>query len=73
MKALSLPAPPAEYDQAYMNELVRSLTLWGNQFNYAVSMSMRFIDARELPTVSILATIPSGAVYNDTGTLKVKP
>lgn len=73
MRSLNLPAPPDQYDPAYMRRLISSLTLWSGQFTYPVEMRMRFIDGTDLPTVSILATIPSGAVYNDTGTLKVKP
>ena len=73
MKSLNLPAPPEQYDPSYMRRLISSLTLWGDQFTYPVSMRVRFLDATDLPTVTVLANLPSGAVYNDTGTLKVKP
>lgn len=76
MRTLNLPAPPDQYDPAYMRRLVNSITLWGSQFTYPVEMRMRFIDGKDLPTVSILATLASGTVYNDTSAanvLKVKP
>lgn len=73
MQSLKLPSPPDTYDPEYMRRLVNSLTLWSQQFQYAVTIKVRFMDGAEIPLVSSLSTLPSGSVYNDANVLKVKP
>ena len=73
MNRLDLPAAQGRYDAPWMNQVIKRLIVWGNQFLSPVAISVYSMNAKDLPTVAQLADLPSGAVYNDGGTLKVKP
>ena len=64
-----LPEAPAEYDQLYMSDLLRALELFIQQERTAGEMRGTKITLTDLPTSP--TGLESGALYNDSGTVKV--
>lgn len=65
----ALPLPPADYDQQYFNQLVRSLNTYFRQAGSTTPIVVDSITLNDLPTSS--AGLPAGSVWNDSGTLKI--
>lgn len=72
-----LPDAPGQYDQSYLNDLLRTLRVYFNGLGgvqplQAVSLN---INVDRLPTQAQLATLRRGDVYRDTSAdnaLKIK-
>tara|TARA_R100000458_G_scaffold55829_1_gene60169 strand:+ start:868 stop:1098 length:231 start_codon:yes stop_codon:yes gene_type:complete len=64
-----LPEPPVEYDQRYMADLTRALELFITQERNAGEMRGTKITLTKLPTSA--SGLEAGALYNDSGTVKV--
>ena len=67
----TIPLPPSNYDVQYFNQLVRVLNIYFNQAGSTTPVVFDSITLTNLPTSS--AGLPSGAVWNDSNTLKVVP
>jgi len=66
-----LPEPPAEYTQQYMSDLVRSIQVFIEQERNPGEMRGTKITLTALPTSA--SGLETGALYNDSGTVKVAP
>ena len=66
-----LPEAPAEYSQVYMSDLLRALEVFIQQERTAGELRGTKITLTDLPTSA--TGLESGALYNDTGTVKVAP
>lgn len=73
---MSLPAQPAmfspapaEYNQEYLNSLVGELENFITKLNTIGPVQATTIQVTDLPTSS--AGLPSGYLWNDSGTVKV--
>jgi hypothetical protein len=67
-----LPLPPTnEYNSQYFSQLVRVLNIYFNQAGSTTPVVFDSITLTNLPTSS--AGLPSGAVWNDSNTLKIVP
>jgi len=64
------PLPPEEYDRAYFDELIRSLTQIVVQIQNPGEIRGTKITLTDLPTSEV--GLEAGALYNDGGTVKVK-
>ena len=64
-----LPEPPVEYTQQYMADLIRALELFIAQERNPGEMRGTKITLTNLPTSA--TGLESGALYNDSGTVKV--
>lgn len=64
-----LPDPPEVVDQRYMQDLVRALELFIQQERNAGELRGTKITLTELPTSA--TGLEAGALYNDSGTIKV--
>jgi len=64
-----LPVPPTEYTQQYMADLLRALELFIAQERNPGEMRGTKITLTELPTSA--SGLETGALYNDSGTVKV--
>ena len=74
LKAFSppiLPLPTDTYDRFYFNQLVRVLNIYFQQAGSTTPVVFDSITLTNLPTSS--AGLPSGAVWNDSNTLKIVP
>ena len=65
----SLPEPPIEYTQQYMADLVRSIQVFIEQERNPGEMRGTKITLTDLPTSA--TGLETGALYNDSGTIKV--
>ena len=66
-----LPEPPSEYTQQYMADLVRSIQVFIEQERNPGEMRGTKITLTALPTSA--SGLETGALYNDSGTVKVAP
>lgn len=64
-----LPEPPVEYNQQYLSDLVRALEIFISQERNPGEMRGTKITLTELPTSA--SGLETGALYNDSGTVKV--
>ena len=64
-----LPEPPVEYTQGYMADLVRSLQVFIEQERNPGEMRGTKLTLTDLPTSA--TGLETGALYNDSGTVKV--
>ena len=64
-----LPEPPIEYTQQYMADLVRSLQVFIEQERNPGEMRGTKLTLTDLPTSA--TGLETGALYNDSGTIKV--
>jgi hypothetical protein len=64
-----LPDPPESVDQRYMQDLVRALELFIQQERNPGELRGTRITLTELPTSA--SGLETGALYNDSGTVKV--
>jgi|TARA_R100000479_G_scaffold101288_1_gene50427 hypothetical protein len=64
-----LPEPPIEYTQQYMADLVRSIQVFIEQERNPGEMRGTKITLTDLPTSA--TGLETGALYNDSGTIKV--
>jgi|TARA_A200000113_G_scaffold178008_1_gene163538 hypothetical protein len=64
-----LPEPPLEYSQQYMADLLRSLQTFIEQERNPGEMRGTKITLTDLPTSA--TGLETGALYNDSGTVKV--
>ena len=63
------PLPPEEYDRQYFDEMVRSLTQLVIQLQNPGELRGTKITLTSLPTSP--TGLESGALYNDSGTVKI--
>ena len=63
------PLPPEEYDRQYFDEMVRSLTQFVVQIQNPGELRGTKITLTDLPTSA--TGLETGALYNDSGTVKV--
>jgi len=64
-----LPEPTKEYSQVYMQDLLRALEIFIEQERNPGEMWGTKITLTELPTSA--TGLESGALYNDSGTVKI--
>lgn len=64
-----LPEPPRDYEQRYMADLVRALELFISQERTPGEMRGTKITLTDLPTSA--TGLESGALFNDSGTVKI--
>ena len=64
-----LPEPPVEYNQQYLSDLIRALEIFISQERNPGEMRGTKITLTELPTSA--SGLETGALYNDSGTVKV--
>lgn len=64
-----LPEAPADYDPQYMADLLRALEIFISQERTPGEMRGTKITLTELPTSA--SGLETGALYNDSGTVKV--
>ena len=64
-----LPEPPLDYTQQYMADLIRALELFISQERNPGSCAARKITLTDLPTSA--SGLETGALYNDSGTVKI--
>jgi hypothetical protein len=71
-----LPAPPSEYDAAYMGQMLNVLNLFFQRLNAVqpLNIAQLNINIDTLPTDADLANLRVGEVYRDTAddSLKIK-
>lgn len=63
------PLAPEEYDQTYFDDMVRSLTQLVVQLQNPGELRGTKITLTDLPTSA--SGLESGALYNDSGTVKI--
>ena len=64
-----LPAPPLEYTQQYLADLIRALEIFIAQERTPGELRATKITLTDLPTSA--TGLESGALYNDSGTVKI--
>tara|TARA_R100001440_G_scaffold16429_3_gene27939 strand:- start:1257 stop:1487 length:231 start_codon:yes stop_codon:yes gene_type:complete len=64
-----LPEPPAQIDRRYMEDLVRTLQAFITQERNPGELRATKITLTDLPTSA--SGLETGALYNDSGTVKV--
>ena len=64
-----LPEPPAQIDRKYMEDLVRTLQTFITQERNPGELRATKITLTDLPTSA--SGLETGALYNDSGTVKV--
>lgn len=64
-----LPEPTREYSQVYMQDLLRALEIFIEQERNPGEMRGTKITLTELPTSA--TGLETGALYNDSGTVKI--
>jgi hypothetical protein len=69
-----LPAPPPEYDAAYMGQMLNVLNLFFQRLNaiQPINISQLNINIDTLPTQVDLANLRVGEVYRDTADNRLK-
>lgn len=65
------PVPPAQYDQNYMAEIIRSFSVYIEQQGNPGYGRFTNVTITDLPTSA--TGLESGALWNDSGTVKVAP
>ena len=65
----TLPEPPAQIDRRYMEDLVRTLQTFITQERNPGELRATKITLTDLPTSA--SGLETGALYNDSGTVKV--
>lgn len=76
MASVDVPAPrlpdaPAEYNQQYMSDLIRALEVFMAQERNPGELRGTKMTLTALPTSA--TGLEAGALYNDSGTIKVAP
>jgi hypothetical protein len=66
-----LPEPTTEYSPRYMQDLLRALEIFIEQERTAGELRATKITLTELPTSA--SGLESGALWNDSGTVKIVP
>lgn len=66
-----LPEAPVDYNQQYMADLLRALEIFISQERTPGELRATKITLTDLPTSA--TGLESGALYNDSGTVKVAP
>ena len=66
-----LPEAPMDYNQQYMADLLRALEIFISQERTPGELRATKITLTDLPTSA--TGLESGALYNDSGTIKVAP
>jgi hypothetical protein len=66
-----LPEPTAEYSVSYMQDLLRALEIFIEQERTPGELRATKITLTELPTSA--SGLESGALWNDSGTVKIVP
>jgi hypothetical protein len=66
-----LPEAPMDYNQQYMADLLRALEIFISQERTPGELRATKITLTDLPTSA--TGLESGALYNDSGTVKVAP
>tara|TARA_B100000900_G_scaffold399640_2_gene402391 strand:- start:2123 stop:2353 length:231 start_codon:yes stop_codon:yes gene_type:complete len=66
-----LPEPPVEYSQQAMRDLTRALQVFINQERNPGEIRATKITLTDLPTSS--SGLETGALFNDSGTIKIVP
>ena len=64
-----LPEAPTEYSQQYMSDLVRTLELFISQERNPGELRGTKVTLTDLPTSA--SGLETGALYNDSGTVKI--
>lgn len=64
-----LPEPPVEYTQQYLADLIRALEIFISQERTPGELRATKITLTDLPTSA--SGLETGALYNDSGTVKV--
>ena len=64
-----LPEPPIEYTQQYLADLIRALEIFIEQERTPGELRATKITLTDLPTSA--SGLESGALYNDSGTVKI--
>ena len=64
-----LPEPPVEYTQQYMADLIRALEIFIAQERTPGELRATKITLTDLPTSA--SGLETGALYNDSGTVKI--
>lgn len=64
-----LPEPPENYDTVYMEDLLRALQTFIDQVRNPGEIRATTITLTDLPTSSV--GLETGALYNDSGTVKI--
>ena len=69
-----LPAPPPEYDAAYMGQMLNVLNLFFQRLNAVqpLNIAQLNINIDTLPTQTSLANLRVGEVYRDTADNRLK-
>jgi hypothetical protein len=69
-----LPAPPPEYDAAYMGQMLNVLNLFFQRLNaiQPINIAQLNINIDTLPTQADLANLRAGEVYRDTADNRLK-
>jgi hypothetical protein len=69
-----LPAPPPEYDAAYMGQMLNVLNLFFQRLNAVqpLNIAQLNINIDTLPTQADLANLRVGEVYRDTADNRLK-
>ena len=69
-----LPAPPPEYDAAYMGQMLNVLNLFFQRLNAVqpLNIAQLNININTLPTQADLANLRVGEVYRDTADNRLK-
>jgi hypothetical protein len=69
-----LPAPPPEYDAAYMGQMLNVLNLFFQRLNaiQPINIAQLNINIDTLPTQADLANLRVGEVYRDTADNRLK-
>lgn len=69
-----LPAPPPEYDAAYMGQMLNVLNLFFQRINgiQPINIAQLNINIDTLPTQADLANLRVGEVYRDTADNRLK-
>lgn len=69
-----LPAPPPEYDAAYMGQMLNVLNLFFQRLNaiQPLNIAQLNINIDTLPTQTSLANLRVGEVYRDTADNRLK-
>ena len=69
-----LPAPPPEYDAAYMGQMLNVLNLFFQRLNaiQPLNIAQLNINIDTLPTQASLANLRVGEVYRDTADNRLK-
>lgn len=64
-----LPEPPDQYDRVYMEDVMRSLQVFIDQVRNPGEIRATKVTLTDLPTSSV--GLETGALYNDSGTVKI--